>query len=105
MSSSVVAGLSVTHRRYVKYGDAHYGGNLKIKTTSHDTPPDIAPEPEAEMAADFKVIGDVVTDDPQRDHDLRTPGPERPVVLSVDQGAEDLTAPRLAVLGAQYHPV
>jgi 3-aminobutyryl-CoA ammonia-lyase len=21
-------GLSVTHRRYVKYGDAHYGGNL-----------------------------------------------------------------------------
>ncbi len=26
--SSVVAGLSVTHRRYVKYGDAHYGGNL-----------------------------------------------------------------------------
>jgi 3-aminobutyryl-CoA ammonia-lyase len=26
MSSPV--GLSVTHRRYVKYGDAHYGGNL-----------------------------------------------------------------------------
>jgi len=26
MSSHV--GLSVTHRRYVKYGDAHYGGNL-----------------------------------------------------------------------------
>ena len=22
------AGLTVTHRRYVKYGDAHYGGNL-----------------------------------------------------------------------------
>ena len=28
MSSSVAAGLSVTHRRYVTYGDAHYGGNL-----------------------------------------------------------------------------
>jgi 3-aminobutyryl-CoA ammonia-lyase len=27
MSESLV-GLSVTHRRYVKYGDAHYGGNL-----------------------------------------------------------------------------
>jgi 3-aminobutyryl-CoA ammonia-lyase len=27
MSDSRV-GLSVTHRRYVKYGDAHYGGNL-----------------------------------------------------------------------------
>ena len=26
MSSHV--GLTVTHRRYVKYGDAHYGGNL-----------------------------------------------------------------------------
>ena len=25
---SAEAGLSVTHRRYVKYGDAHYGGNL-----------------------------------------------------------------------------
>jgi len=25
---SAVPGLSVTHRRYVKYGDAHYGGNL-----------------------------------------------------------------------------
>lgn len=24
----MTAGLSVTHRRYVKYGDAHYGGNL-----------------------------------------------------------------------------
>ena len=23
-----LTGLSVTHRRYVKYGDAHYGGNL-----------------------------------------------------------------------------
>ena len=22
------SGLTVTHRRYVKYGDAHYGGNL-----------------------------------------------------------------------------
>jgi 3-aminobutyryl-CoA ammonia-lyase len=28
MSTSQHAGLSVTHRRYVKYGDAHYGGNL-----------------------------------------------------------------------------
>ncbi len=27
MSGDLV-GLSVTHRRYVKYGDAHYGGNL-----------------------------------------------------------------------------
>jgi 3-aminobutyryl-CoA ammonia-lyase len=27
MSDGTV-GLSVTHRRYVKYGDAHYGGNL-----------------------------------------------------------------------------
>jgi len=26
--SSSLTGLSVTHRRYVKYGDAHYGGNL-----------------------------------------------------------------------------
>jgi 3-aminobutyryl-CoA ammonia-lyase len=26
--SSELAGLSVTHRRYVKYSDAHYGGNL-----------------------------------------------------------------------------
>jgi 3-aminobutyryl-CoA ammonia-lyase len=26
--SSSQTGLSVTHRRYVKYGDAHYGGNL-----------------------------------------------------------------------------
>src|SRR5690348_554676 len=26
MSADV--GMSVTHRRYVKYGDAHYGGNL-----------------------------------------------------------------------------
>ncbi len=26
--SSTLTGLSVTHRRYVKYGDAHYGGNL-----------------------------------------------------------------------------
>jgi 3-aminobutyryl-CoA ammonia-lyase len=26
--SSRLTGLSVTHRRYVKYGDAHYGGNL-----------------------------------------------------------------------------
>jgi 3-aminobutyryl-CoA ammonia-lyase len=25
---SAGTGLSVTHRRYVKYGDAHYGGNL-----------------------------------------------------------------------------
>ena len=25
---SAVPGLSVAHRRYVKYGDAHYGGNL-----------------------------------------------------------------------------
>jgi len=25
---SAEAGLSVTHRRYVTYGDAHYGGNL-----------------------------------------------------------------------------
>jgi 3-aminobutyryl-CoA ammonia-lyase len=25
---SAEVGLSVTHRRYVKYGDAHYGGNL-----------------------------------------------------------------------------
>jgi 3-aminobutyryl-CoA ammonia-lyase len=24
----MTVGLSVTHRRYVKYGDAHYGGNL-----------------------------------------------------------------------------
>ncbi len=24
----MTAGLSVTHRRYVTYGDAHYGGNL-----------------------------------------------------------------------------
>jgi 3-aminobutyryl-CoA ammonia-lyase len=24
----VTAGLTVTHRRYVKYGDAHYGGGL-----------------------------------------------------------------------------
>jgi 3-aminobutyryl-CoA ammonia-lyase len=30
MSGDLTAavGLSVTHRRYVKYGDAHYGGNL-----------------------------------------------------------------------------
>src|SRR5579862_2958125 len=28
MSLSEAVGLSVTHRRYVKYGDAHYGGNL-----------------------------------------------------------------------------
>jgi 3-aminobutyryl-CoA ammonia-lyase len=27
-NESPPAGLSVTHRRYVKYGDAHYGGNL-----------------------------------------------------------------------------
>lgn len=27
-SSQPVQGLSVTHRRYVTYGDAHYGGNL-----------------------------------------------------------------------------
>ncbi len=26
--SSTLTGLSVTHRRYVKYGDAHYGGHL-----------------------------------------------------------------------------
>jgi 3-aminobutyryl-CoA ammonia-lyase len=26
--SSSLTGLSVMHRRYVKYGDAHYGGNL-----------------------------------------------------------------------------
>jgi len=26
--SGELAGLSVTHRRYVKYSDAHYGGNL-----------------------------------------------------------------------------
>ena len=26
--NSTLTGLSVTHRRYVKYGDAHYGGNL-----------------------------------------------------------------------------
>jgi 3-aminobutyryl-CoA ammonia-lyase len=26
--NSSLTGLSVTHRRYVKYGDAHYGGNL-----------------------------------------------------------------------------
>jgi 3-aminobutyryl-CoA ammonia-lyase len=28
MSTGPHVGLSVTHRRYVTYGDAHYGGNL-----------------------------------------------------------------------------
>ncbi len=28
MSTSPHVGLSVTHRRYVTHGDAHYGGNL-----------------------------------------------------------------------------
>jgi 3-aminobutyryl-CoA ammonia-lyase len=28
LSASQHVGLSVTHRRYVRYGDAHYGGNL-----------------------------------------------------------------------------
>jgi 3-aminobutyryl-CoA ammonia-lyase len=28
MSTDQHVGLSVTHRRYVTYGDAHYGGNL-----------------------------------------------------------------------------
>jgi 3-aminobutyryl-CoA ammonia-lyase len=28
MTGSPVVGMSVTHRRYVSYADAHYGGNL-----------------------------------------------------------------------------
>src|SRR6516165_9930586 len=76
-----------------------------VETTGHDTSSDIAPEPQAEMAADPEIIGDVVADDPQRDHDLTAPGLERGIVLAVDQRAEDLAAVGFAVLGAQYHPV
>src|SRR6266404_2284796 len=75
------------------------------EAAGHDAPPDIAPGPETEVTADFKVVGDIVTDDPERDHDLRAPRPERPVVLAVDQSAEDLTAMGLAVLGTQHHTV
>ena len=38
------------------------------------------------MTADIEIVGDVVADDPQRDHDLRAPGPEGPALLAVDQG-------------------
>src|SRR5690242_1919582 len=63
------------------------------------------PGPETEVTADFEIVGDVVADDPQRNHDLRAAGPERPALLAVDQGLEDLAAVGLAVLGAQHHPV
>src|SRR5690242_6025079 len=52
----------------------------------HHAPPEIMPGPEAEVTADFEIVGDVVADDPQRDPDLRA-------------------AVGLAVLGAQHHPV
>src|SRR5690348_18416341 len=63
------------------------------------------PGPETEVTADFEIVGDVVADDPQRNHDLRAADPERPALLAVDQGLEDLAAVGLAVLGAQHHPV
>src|SRR5690242_16209595 len=71
----------------------------------HHAPPEIVPGPETEVTADFEIVGDVVADDPQRDHDLRAAGPERPAIVAVDQGLEDLAAVGLAVLGAQHHPV
>src|SRR6266567_7374747 len=76
-----------------------------MKPPGHHAPPEIVPGPEAEVTADFEIVGDVIADDPKRDHDLRTPGPEGPALLAVDQGAEDLAAVGLAVLGTQHHPV
>src|SRR5256886_8215664 len=76
-----------------------------MKPLGHHAPPEIMPGPEAEVTADIEIVGDVVADDPQRDHDLRTAGPEGPVILAVDQGTEDLAAVGLAVLGTQHHPV
>ena len=76
-----------------------------VKPPGHHAPPEVVPGPEAEVTADFEILGEVVADDPQRDHDLRAPGPERAVVLAVDQSLEDLVAVGLAVLGAQHHPV
>jgi len=75
------------------------------ETAGHDTLPDIAPEPEAKVTADLKIVGDIVASNPHRDHNLRAPRPERPVVLAVDQSAEDLIAMGLAVLGTQHHTV
>src|SRR5213078_3123709 len=76
-----------------------------MKPPGHHAPPEIVPGPEAEMTADYEIVGDVVADDPQRDHDLRAADPERPALLAVDQGLEDLAAVGLAVLGAQHHAV
>ncbi len=59
-----------------------------MQAAGYDTPPDIVPKPETEVTADFEVIDGVVTDDPQRHHDLRTARAERSVVLGVDQNAE-----------------
>ena len=59
------------------------------------------PGPEAEVSADFEIVGDVITDDPQRDHDLRTPGPEGPALLAVDQGSEDLARSGLPLFSAR----
>src|SRR5690349_11325178 len=71
----------------------------------HHAPPEIVPGPATELTADAEIVGDVVADDPQRDDDLRAAGPEGPAILAVNQGAEDLAAVGLAVLGAQHHPV
>src|SRR5580704_11936630 len=76
-----------------------------MKPLSHHAPPEIMPGPEAEVTADFEIVGDVVADDPQRDHDLRAADPERPALLAINQGLEDLATVGLAVLGAQHHPV
>lgn len=74
-----------------------------MESAGDDAPADITSEPEAEVAADFEKIDSVVTDDPQRHHDLAASRPERSVVLRVDQSTEHLTSPGLAVLGPQNH--
>src|SRR6516165_1564777 len=77
----------------------------EVQAAGDDALPDVCPEPQAEVTADVEVVGYVIADDPQRDHDLGVPGPERPGVLTVNQGAEDLGAVGLAVLGTQHHAV
>src|SRR6516162_1856882 len=76
-----------------------------VQAAGHDALADIVPLPEAKVTADVQVVGDVVADDPQRDYDLRLAGLVRVAVIGVDQGAEDLGAVRLGVLGAQHHAV
>ena len=65
--------------------------------------PDLSPQPQTELTAHAKVIGDIIAGDPQRHLGARAGLPERPVVVAADQDAEKLAVPGVAAPAPQDH--